>query len=288
MPNYPNPPGVRIAYDKDGTVAVWGNPSGGTPTVQTSAQLLKLNNEDDDVDANKSSITPYFQALIFPRLMDISHWYAAISTTTDNGSWVFQTSADTTNGQDGTWTTRATVADSVVRHSVLPLARSGIQTLTGGTAVKAVRLAFLLTNNTGNGGTRALHIYGKPTTLTDQLAFWHPTIDAPLSDYPAHLDFEDKARGVTTDKFFRIKNVSATLTASGISVGMDSLTDGSPTLVSQHTFNYNGGSYGATASLSSLAPGAISQQFGVRQILLSTAPLGVWAQRVNATATGWT
>lgn len=301
MPLYPNPPAERIAYDRDGTVALDIN--SGAAVLISAAHIAGTNVEagtrtfNEDRSGAASTGTPNFWwVMIFPQLMDITHFFHLATWTAGTGTSTarpLESSTNTTNGIDGTWSTIAAGASGAQhaygatsilnRRSVMA---GGIHALTANnTGIKAIRFGAI--HGAGEGYRYgSVHLYGKPSTPANTLVLWHPTLDQPITDFPAHLDFEDKPQSTTTDKTFRVKNVSS-LTASSITVSMQALQDSSPTFVSQYTFNYNGGAYASTASLSSLAPNTISQVFTVRQSLLSNASLNIWAHRIVASATGW-
>jgi hypothetical protein len=280
---YPDAPGPRIPYDRDGTQAHIFTPSNGTSALQSQAVLNDLNDEDAGSSIGYLSSSKYL-VLIFPQLMDISH-YAISWRAEQNGglqqSGGVQYSTNTTNFIDGTWTSITnppTTAEPVELRTKITTAN-----LTG---VRAMR--FLGTGAVWFSRPTVIHLYGKPSVINDRLEFWHPTLDQPLSQTPAYFDYGDVSRGTgAIQKDFRIKNLSTTLTASGITIGVEAFTDGSPTYVSQTQFSYNSGSFGATASLAALGPNSISQPFTVKLDTTMTSPLGVWSQRYYAQAGGW-
>jgi len=151
--------------------------------------------------------------------------------------------------------------------------------------VKAVR--FSIHQNGGDDvHIGSVHLYGKTTTgqNPNRLALWHPTLNQPVE--AAYFDWGDAGQGTTADRPFRVKNLSATLSANSITCSTDALTDTSPTVLSQHTLS-NGGSFASTASAGTLAAGAISGVLTLRRTLSSSAVMGLWALRVNAVATSW-
>lgn len=132
-----------------------------------------------------------------------------------------------------------------------------------------------------------LHIYGKPSTgeNDDRLELWHPTLDQRVG--AAYFDEGNVPRGSTADLPFRLKNRSSTYTANTITVSIEAATDTSPSVPGQHTFS-NGGSYAATTSVSSIAPGAISGTLTLRRITPTNAVLSVWVARIKAVPASWT
>lgn len=281
--NYPDAPGPRIAYDRDGTQGYILTPG---PTAVnsnlTSADLAKMNDEDSGDSVSVPS-NNYYVMLYFPVLMDITAyatWWGR------DGLNAAQYSADTTNGVDGTWTnfpgSLATNAGSVVGL------RTKIMTLTTPiTGVKSIRLRLAGSYGGYSDWFNAMHLYGQPSATSDRLEFWHPTLDQPLSQTPAYFDYGDVPRGSVITKDFRLKNLSATLTASTITVGVEANTDTTPTFVSQTQFQYNGGGYAATAALGTLGPSSISQPFTAQLSTSASTTLSLWWQRYYATAASW-
>lgn len=290
MPNYPNPTAVRLAYDRDGTL-VYKN-IGGVLTQQTQANLNNGNDESDIYWGGTTFLTdnPIVNGgsgiliFIFPQVTDVTGMRHFLGTGT-GFTGTIETSVNSTNGIDGTWVAGGSIPGS--GGSVRPAYRTGITTLT----ISAVKMLRISSGNLGGGGywnPMALHLYGKPAVSTTRLELWHPTLDQSYYANPAMLDREDALRSSSVVKSFRVKNLSTTLTASTITVSSNSLTASSPTLESQTTFRYNAGTYAATATISSLAPGAISQVVDAKTDVAAGAALSVWVQRFIASAATWT
>lgn len=276
--NYPDPPGIRLALDKDGTLA-FRRSANDFNAAGTAAPASDLKNVvDDDINTyaygNSSVSSSGAMFWIFPSLRDISHvhcsWYAGVT---------FEWSPNTTNGIDGTWNALAVTNQPNTREAQ----RENIQATPTMLGVKAIRY------RSGGGGARtySLHLYGKPTDTSNRLEFWHPTLDQPLRDTPGFLDWGDRPRSSSATKQVRVKNTSAGLTASSITISNEELVASSPTLASQHQVRYAGGSYGATATIASLAPGAISDLIEVKQDLLENAAVGLFTIRLAAEAGSW-
>lgn len=266
MSLYPSLPGPRMAYDRDGSVVTSVSQTGSTITIYSTGQMQALNSEGGSGVTNL-----YYVAILFPQLRDIVAAFAACGNPIN----LPQSSTDTTNGFDGTWTTGASFTQST---SVSPGWRNNIQTLTY-SAVKAVRFH--------SGDTSWVHLYGSITAgqTPDRLALWHPTLDQAL-DGDA-LNWGDIARSTTADLTFRIKNLSSAYTANSVLVSMEALNDTSPTQVSQHTFSQGSG-FATTQTLTSIAPSSISPVMTVRRTTSASATLSIWAQRVLAVAASWT
>jgi hypothetical protein len=272
---YPDAPGSRIAYDRDGTTGATITTTNSITSL-TAGQISNLN--DEDADAVTYTASGYI-VLFFPVPMTIIGSFHAANTSVK-----IETSSDTTTGIDGTWTQfRAFTGNTTISpayRTTIYLAGSPV------TGVTAMRFQ----NNLG-GGTptiSVMHLYGYPDSDSDRLEFWHPTLDQPLRDTPAYFDYGDVSRGSgAIARDFRIKNLSTSLTANTITVGCEAPTDSTPTYVSQTEFRYNGGSYAGTATLGSLAPNTISNTFTAKLDVLASATMGPWAQRYYADAASW-
>lgn len=282
--NYPDAPSWRMAYDRDGTQGVIINPVNSL-TVMTNAQLIAMNDEDDsDMGFGWSNMSPYVWkiCLIFPELRDIDGYFRNIAG--QGGS--VETSVDTTNGFDGTWTTLAspgTTGLSVTK----PAFRTNIASSTA-LAKRAIRFTQGDVQF-GDTKVRSIHLYGEPAPgeNPNRLALWHPTLDERVT--PAYFDWGNVPRSSSADRLFRVKNLSASLTANSIRVAMETFTDTTPSVPAQHTLSHAGGSFLAQVNIGTLAPGAISSAVTLRRVTPSNAVLSLWAFRLFAeSTTGWT
>ncbi len=279
--NYPNVPGLRMAYDRDGSTVVYINTTSGITTL-TSAQVITLNNENADAyTANAGSM-----AIIFPELRDLAGYFMQNNDNSNRGAdggWTsIQVSADTTNGVDGTWTTIASSVLTGQNNPYSPNYRTNI-TATTQTGIKAIK------GNMYNGGTvTTIHLYGSPSAgqNPNRLALWDPTLDQALTG--AYFDWGDVPQGSSATITFRVKNLSTTLTANSVQLSLNALSDTSPTLVSQHSLSSDGVTFASTASAGTLAPGTISGVMTLKRTLSSTATLSLWVLRVLAVAGSWT
>lgn len=278
--SYPDAPGPRMYYERDGSVVV--NESG---TAFSAANTLAFSDETDtNVQSWSSGTVPQHVSILFPELRDINGYFWVVQNNAFTSSFAVSTSVNTTNGVDGTWVVQNTAfpATQVVqsfRNAIIAASLTGI---------KGIR--FAMTGTTSTNGSRFLgtmHVYGSPSTgqNVDRLRIWHPTLDQQIG--AAAFDYADAPRGFTYDKTFRIKNNSATLTANSVALSVDALTDTSPTVVSQFTIS-QGGAFAATQNLGNLAVGAISAVCTLRLILLSNATVSLWRQRLTALAGSWT
>lgn len=220
----------------------------------------------------------FWHWFLFPCLMDIhtmSVWGATDLVTNVN------TSVDSTDGVDGTWTSRTFTPATASVGPFNPYWR----TLNGGGSWGGIKwLRF----NAFDHDFRMVHLFGKPTAgeLPDRLEVWHPTLNQRIG--PADLDWGNAARSSSADKTFRVKNLSATYTANTITVGMEATTDPSPTMTGQHTISNDGTNFFSSRTITSLAPGAISAVHTLRRVTPSNAQLSTWALRMYARAASWT
>ena len=183
--------------------------------------------------------------------------YCFVSNGNGSSSTLDEYSLDSTTGIDGTWSTLRAAYTSGTAVT-LPDYRTTIRTAAPlPLSVKAVR--HRMPSITGSQRIRTMHYYGYRTAASNRLELWHPTLDQPLYLTPALGDFGDVPRATGYKIFsFRVKNLSATLTAQTITVVREMMTDGSPTILSLTDLQYNAGGYGTTATVPNLGPGAIS------------------------------
>lgn len=279
---YSDVPAPRMAYDNDGTQVYHSNLVA-APTQVTGAALTSFNDETSGTGVATSN----WVILIFPQLRNVSGILFRQGSV-GGATCTVQYSADTTNGNDGIWTTAS---------AALPMAftggtehRTGIASVSI-TNTKAIRLHS--NNIGGDNNIYNLHVYGNIAVgeTPDRLRPWHPTLDEPLDDNNASdgawLDWGDVTRGTSADKTFRIKNNSASLTANNISMTTQVLTDTAPTIGPQITYS-DGGAFATSINIASLAPGAISSVVTVRRTTPINAVLSVWAWRTNIDAGSWT
>lgn len=295
--NYPDVPAPRIAYDRDGTVGVHLVTNTGTVQQATLTDMQRMNDEDADYADNYAWYgniggVQYGMAFVFPQLMDISGYLvqAVIAGATLGG---LQTSVDTTNGLDGTWVTVDPSWTNSYGGISIEIMRNNI-VATAITQVKAVRLL----TNMGTGGSRAIrfyaiHFYGAVSVgeTPDRLRVWHPTLDQPLDDNStasgAYFDWGNVQRDtVPSDRQFRIKNDSLTLTANSVTISQQAPTDTSPLVASQYTFS-DGGAFASSLNIGNLAPGVISSVISKRFSPPANAALSLWTSRTVIDAGSW-
>lgn len=281
---YTDAPGHRIAYDRDGSVVFEQNASTGVVTEWTTARMQAVNDHNPTGGSEQGNTGGYF-GVVFTEPRDIVALYMRSGDSAESApshSW----STDTTNGIDGTWTafsmTRLTGEGTTADMRDMISAQSfagckGIRHNRGGLSTFGSRRII-----------RSYHVYGAAPTSTapNRLRFWNPTIADDVG--PAYFDWGDIARTSSVSRDFRIHNPSTSLTAVGVSVSMEALTDGSPSNVGQHEFSIDGGvTWATTASIGDLAPGVTSGVITLRRNTLGTAELSLWWTRMVASATSW-
>jgi len=273
-----------MAYDRDGAVGVYWRDDNNVVTSWTAAQLVTLNDESTSGIQLASDINYHF-VFLFPQLRDLVGYFISVAPNRSVSAGVMETSADTTTGQDGTWTTVANPYALQEGGAASPEYRTSINSVSA-TGIKALRF-----NITGVGGAptpQVFHLYGDITAGSegDSLQLWNPTTDVRLSG--SALDFGDVPCGNVSQKQFRIKNRSATKTANNVVVGVQALTDTTPSVPGQHQFSLDGSTWSSTVTVTSIAPGAISPVIYVRRSTSSSAALSVWAARITGVAGSWT
>jgi hypothetical protein len=288
---YPDPPGPKLALDKDGSQWFYVT-AAGVVTPLTSTAIANLTGTVG-LDPSSSWQTPIGDAgpptgakvaVVFPELRDIAGTFVAGNMLNDPSRVIsakLEYSTDSTNGQDGTWV--QLVAAYALPTFVLPFYRTATAVVQNGVrAVRAVQTA-------GSWGANwsALHLYGKIAAgqTPDRLCLWHPTLDQELSG--TAFDWGDVPRNTTSTRTFRVKNISPSKTANTSRVAMSAINEASPTNVSQHALSDDGSTWVAQVNLGNLAPGAITGVLSLRRVTLTTAQPGLWIMRVFAEATTW-
>lgn len=287
---YPDVPGYRMAYDRDGSIGFSFHPDQDVSDdfEWDSSDLETINDEDTDSLAIKVRTGGgAYVGIIFPEPRDVDAWFLATSESWEPNQ--FEWSTDTTNGRDGTWTVETSgSAGSAGLVTGLPSEyrdadKQNNVSLTGASAVR-----WRSGSGTPTDVIEFLHLYGQPSSgeAADRLRFWHPTSDAEVDG--AYFDWDDIARSTDATRDFRIKNPSATLTANSVSVTREALTDTTPSNVSQHTLSDDGGStYASSLAIGNLGPGSTSSILTLKRDTEADATLSIWALRLIASASSY-
>ena len=284
--SYVDVPGPRLAYDRDGSSGFYIN-TNGVISSMTTTDLQNINNENGAAtDTNTGAVHNSYHGIIFSEKHDLVGLYYAgeIANGGVQRACLFQTSPDTTNGQDGTWTNLTTITR---RSVVMPEPRTQI-TAVSASGVRGIRGRASVWEHANDGYFywRAVHVYGTPSTgqAPNRLRFYHPTT---ASEVPgAYFDWGDTPRNAVVTKTFRVHNPS-TLTAQDVTLTTEALTDTTPTTTSQHEFSIGGGAYATALNIGNLAPGATSAVVTVRRSVPSNATLGLWWARIVASAAAY-
>ena len=286
--NYPNVPSWRIPYDRDGTMLLFSS-DGVSFTPQDDIRKTELNSETVNIDYYGAPEGGLWVAFMFPRLMDIDAYYLASnewgpSSGTFSGrtlSW----SPNTTTGADGSWTGLGTFNADPWPD------KESMRTAISGTSIQGARSVKFYCYWAGYGHNAIrldhIHLYGEPTAGqdTNKLEIIQPATENRVP--PAYFDFGDVPRNSTNNKTFRVKNLSSTQTAVDIIVSLELVSDATPSFDGMHTFQHNAGGYLPQINIGSLAPGGVSDPIDVRQVMDSSAALGLRWARIVAAATSW-
>ncbi len=283
--NYPDPPGRRMAYDRDGTVLLWAYDNN-TVFEFTTGDKQTLNGEAGAFFRNGWNNASGYLTWVFPELRSLVGYWAHWRADNTPGTGELRISTNTATGVDGTWSTAQATWTRQTSYSKTGQ-RTNITAVSGVSAVRAI--GFRFSNTNGNSSrSEGWHLYGEPATgeNPDRLRFWHPTLDQEVSG--AYLEWGDTPRLSTETRTFRIKNNSASLTAYSIVVAPEALTDGSPSIACMYMFSINAAPFDSPITITSLGPGAISPVISVRRTWTATTPLSLWWQRITAIAGSWT
>lgn len=275
---YADVPGLRMAYDRDGSAGALITTAGGITSL-SGAQMVTLNNENtDNISVTPSTIS---LAILFPELRDIQGYAMDYSSANGSSPSTVYTSVDTTNGYDGTWVSRGTFVDTSPGTGLRT-----VQTVSW-SGIKGVRFHGTGGNFGGSNEFHCLHLFGSAASgqNPDRLRWWQPVSDLEVTG--PFFDLGDVPRGSADVVDFRIKNNSSTLTANSIEISAEALTDTTPTNVGQHQFSDDGATYVDTLNIGNLAPGAISGVLNMRRDTAAGATLSVWWTRFVATAASW-
>ena len=244
--------------------------------------------------------TTYY-GLLFPEPRDIYGVFWQINPQ-DTGTppySIFETSVDTTDGTDGTWVSQ-TGPDTDATEAYNP------QPSTGGTGVvpqyrtEIVNDLFASVPVTGVVGVRiltstsfaqfvqTLHVYGQPSSgdNPDSLRFWQNGTDAEVDG--GYFDFGDTTGGGTYTIDFKLRNISATYQANGISLSCETLSDADPSLIPQVLVSLDGVSYAETVNVGNLAASTTTDTLYVQLNVAGGAQDGACEVRMVALPTSWT
>jgi hypothetical protein len=270
--NYDDAPSRRMAIDKDGSVGV--NPSLGTLGAQDMTDI----NSEVDGRANGAIVgTQGWLAILFPELREIDGIFAVMGKA-DPGSMnigAVDTSQDTTNGWDGTWTNRIADYADTPDEQVYSYFRDNISAMAVATE-RGVKINFS-GGQSGSDTVCAMHLYGviSPGETPDRILF----LDTENSDavFTKVLDYGDVPRGQTQVRTFKLKNNSASKTINTVQVTTEDLY-----LNAAGWYDYSDDdvSYQATFAVGNLGPSATKLLY-IKQSIPDAETLGVQTARIH-------
>jgi hypothetical protein len=288
---YPNVPDHRMVCDLDGT-GLFKISSANAITALLPADQQSLQDESDASFVVMDGVAQKYAVLIFPEKRDLAGYFVSVTVPNTGVSVGLATSVDTTNGVDGTWVNLVAPAAVVAGVApfgrvTVPFYRSGI-TAAVAAGIKALRVSVVPTLSADPSSLVAVHLYGTITAgqALDRLAIWDPVLDQPVGS--SYFDWGDVPRSSSQSLLFRVKNLSAGMTATTVVCSLDALTDTTPSVPGQHTISSDGGvTFGATAPLFNLSPGEISPLVTLRRVTPVDAVLSLWSLRLSVVATSW-
>lgn len=272
---YADVPGHRFSYDTDGSVALMS--SNGSPYTPIDAAIL------NDEATDGVAVFAYREqgnktiAFGFPEPRDLAGFFVW-ATVTGVSTYRYSTSTDTTDGSNGTWSTEANVSPQT---AVYPQSRNAISAATA-TGITGIRFRFATGGDYQQLTIGGIHLYGytAPNLSTDRLEFWDSSLDQQIDK--AAFDFGDVAQGEVVTKQFRIKNLSATMTASTVTVSANNGAGGETLLANGLTFSSDGTSFATSLNIASIAPGATTPVLYIRRTVGATDPSSIRFARVVA------
>jgi hypothetical protein len=285
---YADIPGTRFALDQDGSVLWYRNITSGSSWTEATGSLssvIDAGNEDYVDITGISEDHTWEIALAFPEARTINAMFIASAAgaggTTSN---TYYYSTDTTDGTDGTWTTFTGPNWRDTSGTLKPYFRADITPFGPLNNIKGLRWRQTHSNNsTSWHRIFCMHVYGsRPLSGVSRLAFWHPTLDQALG--AAYLDFGDHPQGTVTTRQFRIKNVSASLTANDITVNTsdtDNEFNGNLLVSTDNT------TYVTSMNIGNLAAGAMSGTLYVRRTVPGAETSTQRLARLLANAASW-
>ena len=273
-------------------------------------------------------ITSGALSLIFPVPMRLRGYYMSRVTyrgfTSSGDGMNAATSKNSSNSVDGDWESLGTLyRDEIADISDSPITSvsviSGGPGLAGSTyrpmgekyrkvsaidgvgirewgtdqPVRNVRVLKLSPGTVGSTlyapGVFQLLLFGEPEPSTggDSLSLWQSTVDLPLK--VGGLDWGDSALGSTSDKRFRIKNLSEALTAYEIQIWVeDERNYPFPSPASQFLFSTDGGnSWTTSVTVGALAPDSVSEEILMRRVTPTNALLSTWSPKIRVEPGRW-
>lgn len=282
---YPDVPGNRFAYDKDGTyLAIKHNGTGVITEISASAGVMNDEDTADYYEFGGYANTSIDFIIIFPEHRDLYGYFFGVNNFTMSLG-ALEYSSDTTDGQNGTWTAAQNPFVYYYGSAVLPMYRTAIQPLSLSN-VKSLR--FKLTPQQSgypsylNPRLYALHLYGQihAGANNERLAFWDSSLNQECAG--SFFDYGDVAQGNSQTKTFQLKNLSSASTANSVILAADDKSTG---MVAE--FSTDGTNYANPLDIGNIAPGATTADIYCRTTLSASQTVRVEASHLSATASSW-
>lgn len=280
---YPALTDMRMPYDTDGTLVYIGTVASGATTALTGTERSNLQRHAVGVSVSYGLTGTRAMWWFFPERREVSgmvctgHGPSGIGQPGAPGGAVVRGSDDTANGSDGTWETASLPGGSVIL---------GVTTGTPGIPHDYWRSTVRPISLTGpkqslsmrwDGGNQwfQIHIYGEAAggEMDHDLIFIDHD-DTPGDEFESPEDFGDQPLGTTVVRQFRVKNVSASETATNVNLQCNDTDFAIATSPS--------GPWVATINIASLGPGVESNTMYVRCTTPAPgAPLGPRTARIT-------
>lgn len=251
-------PNNRIIWSKDGTVAWKWNATEGSVTAISAANMTIM----DGVSTSSNTVNLYSGAvttktgmiLNFPGVIRVSKIGMKINLIGGSSTLIIKTSADSTTGVDGTWTT-------AYSGSWPTVGEYGELIMT--TVSDALWIRFNWEPNfTNEPLCYAFHVFGE--YQAPRFEFWNVGETAELpNDYPFDLPVAGN-RTDYSDRFqFKLKNLDSSVHTYSVSI--EALDYNGDAIVTDHiTLSVNGGTNKASSvNVSSVSAGGFSSAIDV-------------------------
>ena len=278
-------PGRRLAYDLDGSLMATRTLSD-VVTVLASSSVSSLNDERNGtaIITNSNVNDNLYVVILFPAPRDLFGLWASVGqqqplAVGGTPRYVtIETSPDahTVNG-DGTWNSAGIdVGEDFLwdtwRVDIESFSASNVWALQG--LLKDAGL-------TDDTKMYQLHIYGAPNdaSVPDRVIL----IDDDTGlEFDNVLDWGDLPRGAVKSHMLQVKNNSATHTANGVTLGLNTFHD------DIHEIRDGAGAYSTALSLGNIAAGVTyANDITIKVDVASTAALGPFTNRLTVDVTSW-
>jgi hypothetical protein len=220
---YPALPDHRIPYDIDGTIMYFGSTTSGAVTLASSGAKIALQDTSSsggtpNTDFRNAGSNAVF--IFFPEGREVTGiWLATEETASGNDLAGFSGSNDTSNGIDGTWETASLPAGVPSWGGVFDEWRNEVKPVSFTGPKKNLRFWNDGSSPSGSDHFGMLHLYGEAAAgqMAHDLVFLDPDLGAGVA-FPGPEDFGDQPLGTTVVRPFRIKNTSASRTATNLNI----------------------------------------------------------------------